>query len=212
MYFRKLPRKLLSLITLSAFILGMFLLPLVSGNIPVAKAQSQSSKNLVFIDPTTQYQEIEGWGTSLAWWANMVGGWDMPGRTGREARQELMDLIFDTEKGLGINIVRYNIGGGDNPEHDHYRRIEGDIPGFKKYPDSPYDWDADANQIWVLKQAQRIQGDDLIVEAFSNSPPWYMTVSGCNSGHTDASKDNLRPEYYDAFAEYLVDVTEYFKK
>lgn len=211
MYFRKLPRKLLSLITLSAFILGMFLLPLVSGNIPVAKAQSQSSKNLVFIDPTTQYQEIEGWGTSLAWWANMVGGWDMPGRTGREARQELMDLIFDTEKGLGINIVRYNIGGGDNPEHDHYRRIEGDIPGFKKYPDSPYDWDADANQIWVLKQAQRIQGDDLIVEAFSNSPPWYMTVSGCNSGHTDASKDNLRPEYYDAFAEYLVDVTEYFK-
>lgn len=202
-------KRLISFGTLLVFLISMLIIP--HNNFGIAETKEQTEKALVFVDPTTQYQEIEGWGTSLAWWANMVGGWDMPGRSGREARQELMDLIFDTQKGLGMNIVRYNIGGGDNPEHDHYRRIEGDMPGFKETPDSPYNWDADANQIWVLKQAQRIQGDDLIVEAFSNSPPWYMTVSGCNAGHTNASIDNLRPEYYDAFAEYLVDVTEYFK-
>ena len=30
---------------------------------------------------------------------------------------------------------------------------------------------------------------DLKVELFSNSPPWYMTQSGCNTGNFDASKD-----------------------
>ncbi len=30
------------------------------------------------VDPTVQYQTWEGWGSSLAWWAKVVGGFPEP--------------------------------------------------------------------------------------------------------------------------------------
>ena len=38
-----------------------------------------------------------------------------------------------------------------------------------------YDWEADINQINVLKAAADASGEDFIAEAFSNSPPYFMT-------------------------------------
>ena len=29
----------------------------------------------VKVDPTIQYQTIEGWGTAICWWGNLVGTW-----------------------------------------------------------------------------------------------------------------------------------------
>ena len=51
-----------------------------------------------------------------------------------------------------------------------------------------YDWEADKNQVAVLKAVAKASGNDFIAEAFSNSPPYFMTVSGCSSGNTDSSK------------------------
>ena len=75
-----------------------------------------------------------------------------------------------------------------------------------------YDWDADQNQVNVLKAAAKAAGDSFIAEAFSNSPPYFMTESGCSSGNTDAGKDNLRSDSYDAFACYMADVIEHWDK
>ncbi|NBH14367.1 hypothetical protein D3Z36_09320 [Lachnospiraceae bacterium] len=69
-----------------------------------------------------------------------------------------------------------------------------------------YDWDADRNQMNILKAAANAGGQDFIAEAFSNSPPYFMTNSGCSSGASDASKDNLRADSYHAFASYMADV------
>ena len=74
-----------------------------------------------------------------------------------------------------------------------------------------YDWDADINQINVLKAAAAASGEDFIAEAFSNSPPYFMTVSGCSSGHTDSNQDNLRSDSYKAFAKYMADVIEHWE-
>ena len=52
---------------------------------------------------------------------------------------------------------------------------------------------------------------DAIFEAFSNSAPWWMTYSGCVGGNVNANDDNLKPEYYEAFAHYLVDVCKHYK-
>ncbi len=35
-----------------------------------------------------------------------------------------------------------------------------------------YDWDADKNQMNVLKAAAKASGEDFLAEAFSNSPPY----------------------------------------
>ena len=195
----------------------LFLFQISSYSMTTPKADNSEKSNYVTVDPSVQYQEFEGWGTSLGWWANMVGDWDMTDATdeeGRSKREVLSELLFDKEKGLGINIVRYNIGGGDNPdkeEHpEHLTRIEGDIPGYKASADDEYNWEADKAQLGVLEDARNILGnDELKVEVFSNSPPWYMTQSGCNTGNFDASKDNLKADSYEEFAKYLTDVTEY---
>ena len=60
------------------------------------------------IDATSNFGTWQGWGTSLAWWANEWGD-----------RDDLADLFFTLKTtsvnqtsmpGLGMNIVRYNVG------------------------------------------------------------------------------------------------------
>jgi O-glycosyl hydrolase len=152
----------------------------------------------------TSYQVFEGWGTSLCWFGNVVGGFE------EANRNAIADRLFDPDDGLGLNVVRYNIGGGDAPAHDHMGAGK-EMPGFKSSASSDYDWNADANQRWMLDAARaRIPAEQFIAEAFSNSPPYWMTVSGCASGATDG-RNNLKTDHYDDFAEYLSEVALHFK-
>ena len=52
--------------------------------------------------------------------------------------------------GLGYNIFRYNIGGGENPAHEHMRQWR-EMPGFLNAAGT-WDWNADANQRNVLRR------------------------------------------------------------
>ena len=75
-----------------------------------------------------------------------------------------------------------------------------------------YDWTADQNQVNVLKAVAKASGNDFIAEAFSNSPPYFMTVSGCSSGNINSSQDNLRADSVNAFAKYMADVMEHWQE
>lgn len=144
---------------------------------------------------------FEGWGTSLCWWAHRLGYDD-------ELAQKSADLFY-SEKGLALNIMRYNIGGGDNPTHNHIRRTDSKIPGWVKLDEKgekSFTPEADKNQLNVLIKCIEAAGKEAFVEAFSNSPPYFMTVSGCSSGSSDAVSDNLKKECVTEFAEYLADV------
>ena len=158
----------------------------------------------VVVDPSVQSQPWEGWGTSLAWWAHVVGGFPEPIRT------EYMDKAFDPVKGLGLNVIRYNIGGGENPAHlppnKQFLSFRAAVPGFSPQP-GVWDWSADANQRYVLKAA--IQRGANQLEAFSNSPPWWATVSGSVTGGVNGA-DNMKPGMEDAFGDYLATVVKHF--
>lgn len=152
-------------------------------------------------DPAMPHQAFEGWGVSLGWWANGVGRWNEP------ERARIAGWIADPDTGLGYTLFRYNIGGGEAPGHDHMRRY-GDVPGYKPTETGPYDWSADASQRRVVADLAAGR-TGLVWEAFANSPPWWMTKSGCAAGNVDGS-DNLKPEYFDDFADYLADVVKKF--
>lgn len=154
------------------------------------------------VDPTKPGQVFEGWGTSLCWWAELAGKWS------EANRNRLIDAIVDPDTGLGYNCFRYNIGGGDRPDHTHLAEDRA-VPGFKKTETGAYDWTADPYQRNILLGIAS-RAKDPIFEAFSNSPPWWMTVSGCVSGNTNGA-DNLKPDKFGAFAEYLADVVKRYK-
>jgi O-glycosyl hydrolase len=160
-----------------------------------------SGTTLIKINPSVRHQTFEGWGTSLCWWANHVGGWS------EAKRNAVVDAVVDPANGLGYNVFRYNIGGGENPAHEHMGQYK-EMPGFEPSAGT-WTWDADANQRAIL---QRIvaRGTGVVLEAFANSPPYWMTKSGCASGNTDGS-NNLLDNSYDAFADYLTEVVKHYK-
>jgi O-glycosyl hydrolase len=169
----------------------------------------------VYIDPSYQhYAPFDGWGTSLVWFANITGGYP------DEIRDQLVDMLFG-EDGLRLNIARYNIGGGNAPDvRRDYMKVGATMEGFWRAPegitredmdwwdpDNPdhWNWDADANQRWWIDQI-RDRVDTW--EAFSNSPPWFQTVSGYVSGGFNPSTDQIRADRVGEFATYLVRVAE----
>ncbi|MBE6846903.1 MAG: alpha-L-arabinofuranosidase [Ruminococcus sp.] len=163
----------------------------------------------VVISPYNAYEinggVFEGWGTSLCWWANRIGYSD-------SLAQQAADVFYG-DNGLRLNIARFNIGGGDDPSHTHITRTDSNMPGYTVYRNGSvtYDWNADHNQRNVLLKAIAAAGDDMIVEMFSNSPPYYMTESGCSSGGNDPSVNNLKADYFDDFAAYLAEVSAHYQ-
>lgn len=175
------------------------------------KEGSVNSSSIDFeLDTTLQFQRLEGFGTSLCWWANMIGGWD-------EKKIDSILYLVCSPEGLNMRLFRFNIGGGDDPAHiGNHMCIKGamgtraEMPGYKSADHYPYDFTKDENQRKVLLKIKKIR-PDAIFEAFSNSPPYWMTISGCSSGGFEGGS-NLKPEFRDGFLDYLLDVVEYYKK
>ncbi|MFF8188240.1 glycoside hydrolase [Microbacterium sp. NPDC016588] len=182
-------------------------------------------------NPASAADPFEGWGTSLVWFANATGNYPA------DVRQKLFDAVFGQD-GLNLNIARYNIGGGNASDVPAYLRPGGAVPGFwnpdlaatdsqgaitsnyadrNRYkaawnPDDPnaYDFDADSAQRWWI---DALKGRITHWEAFSNSPPYFLTQSGYVSGGiNNATSEQLAPADMDKFAGYLVNVVDELEK
>lgn len=150
------------------------------------------------LNPETVHQTIAGFGASGCWWAQDVGGWQ-PDKVDR-----IVSLLFDQKAGIGLNIYRYEVGGGGvNNSTDPWRRAE----TFETAP-GQYDWNRDANAVSVMKKAVAAGVDDVMF--FANTPPGRMTVSGKTTGEDDGGP-NLRPEMQGDFARYLADIAQHFQ-
>jgi len=188
---------------------GLLALCMTAGAAGSLPPNTVSAASTVVISPYDTYAinhgVFEGWGTSLCWWANRIGYSD-------SLAQKAADTFFG-EDGLRLNIARFNIGGGDDPTHDHITRTDSNMPGYTIYNNGQvtYDWTADANQRNVLQRCVKAAGDDAIVEMFSNSPPYWMCKSGCSTGNKNAGENNLKDDCYDDFAEYLAEVCKHYE-
>ncbi|WP_423509508.1 glycoside hydrolase [Streptomyces xinghaiensis] len=164
----------------------------------------------VRVEPGTDYGAWEGWGTSLAWWANVFGDRD----DFADAFFTLGDVPYDgrTLPGLGLNIARYNLGAcGWNSVDGESMAVSPNIPRFKQIegfwqdwrdenPDSAaWNWNVDAKQRGALLRAHRRGAK---AELFSNSPMWWMCRNHNPSGAADGG-NNLQPWNYRQFATYL---------
>ena len=69
---------------------------------PGPRGDASGSKRIwrLTVDAAAERQAFEGFGTSLAWWALVVGSF------AESVRNKVADLMFDASKGLGLEVVR----------------------------------------------------------------------------------------------------------
>ncbi len=180
--------------------------------------------------------EFQGWGTSLCWWANRLGYSERltSEAAAKFYGDDGLDLnIGRYNVGGGDNVTGGEYAEENEFLHAaHIERSDSMVPGYCQdvtkmdlkihdlayYTDNfdradetsgyawNYNWTADQRQLAILEAAMKASGEDFIAEAFSNSPPYFMTNSGCSSGAEKSSEDNLRKDCYKAFAAYMADV------
>ena len=181
-------------------------------------AGTAAADSTTTVNPTANYGTWEGWGTSLAWWANVFGN-----------RDDFADLFFTTKSvtyngtslpGLGLNIARYNLGGCSANSYDGSSMVASpNIPAYKQIEgywhdwasatptSSSWDWSSDATQRAALvKATQR----GAISELFSNSPMWWM-CSNHNPSGAAGGGNNLQSWNYQQHAVHLATVAQYAK-
>ncbi|HWW87777.1 MAG TPA: glycoside hydrolase [Vicinamibacterales bacterium] len=89
-------------------------------------------------------------------------------------------------------------------------RPDAQMEGFQSGPGASFDWTRDASQRRMLHEAVKRGAN--ILEAFSVSPPYWMTVSGCASGNKAGQhEDNLIPNMQENFVSYLTTVVKHFR-
>jgi len=150
---------------------------------------------------------FEGWGTSLAWWADAIGNWQ-----NAKERSALEDALFNADNGLGLNVIRYNFGANaDTNQCSKSFRSHGSIDSFEP-SNGKWDWTTkDQAQLQVLKEAQTIIGTShtsAIFEGFANSAPAWMLMNHCTQGN--GSANNLNPAYEQNYAQYLATIVQHF--
>ncbi|MER6284235.1 beta-1,6-galactanase [Streptomyces sviceus] len=172
----------------------------------------------IAVSPGTSYGTWEGWGTSLAWWANVFG-----------ARDDFADIFFTTKSttyngtslpGLGLNIARYNLGASSwNTVNGESMVASANIPAFKQIEgywqdwnnedptSSAWHWTADANQRAMLVKATSRGATS---ELFANSPMWWM-CSNHNPSGASGGGNNLQTWNYRQHASHLAATALYAK-
>ena len=181
-------------------------------------AAAASSRTVVISSAeSTSFGTWEGWGVSLAWWAN-IWGEEANLASAIFSLSESVTVAGVAAPGLGLTTARYNVGGSSNiPTSDGKRMIASpNIPGWKQIEafwidsiDTPesWNWTRDANQVSMLKSAQSFGA--VSFELFSNSPVWWMLKNYNPSGSNDGTSDNLESAFIGNHSHYLVQVARH---
>ncbi|MBR3149978.1 MAG: hypothetical protein IKF64_07400 [Eubacterium sp.] len=149
-------------------------------------------------------QITKGWGTSACWWSQACKD--------PETQDEIINLLYGKD-GLGLNIYRYNIGGGTDEDNcrvpDPWRRTESMMLFDKEKEETSWDFSRDATAVQVMKKAVATGNVDTLV-LFANSPHYSQTSTGQASGGLLVHTCNIPKSKYKAFADYFLTVTEHF--
>ncbi|WP_075186608.1 glycoside hydrolase [Teredinibacter haidensis] len=167
------------------------------------------------IDFDKTYQQIDHFGASDAWSINpTLNKWMLENK--EENIENLADLLFSPEDGIGLSAWRFNIGAGsseqgsDSAISDSYRRAE----LLMAAPGGEIDINKQKGQIRLLQEAHERGVADFV--AFSNSPPVWATKNGLahpgnSSNRSTIGSTNLKGDSVNHFAEFLVGVLQYLR-
>ncbi len=161
----------------------------------------------VSIDPTVEYQEMEGIGASDCWLPNQIGQYWGICRSDIARLLFSQDIVNGVPQGIGLSMWRVNLGGGTAEQGDagqiaKNNRAEAYLTG------NVYDWNKCAGQRYFMEKAKNYGIESIVF--FSNTPLVQWTKNGFGYSN-QGGKANLKDEHYADFANYMVEVAKHFK-
>lgn len=142
------------------------------------------------------YQEIIGFGAAFTDASVAL----MTKSLSESARRDLIADLFGPAPGIGLNFMRIPIGASDfSPQHYSLD----DSPGGVGDPTlAHFSMEPQAHDLFPLLHEIRTVNPGLLIMASPWSAPAWMKDSG------KLVKGRLRPDAYDAFAQYLLRVSQ----
>jgi O-glycosyl hydrolase len=148
------------------------------------------------VDPDKTYQKMKGFGASMGMGADyFYSSYD------EATLRKALAYLYDKDEGIGLISYRYNVGGGFH-RGDPIKQTQ-----CVEVSPGVYDLTRDRGGIFLLDEVIKLGISQ--VTLFMNSPPGRMTVTGLTNGHPEG-KTNLKPEYFEEYADYCAGVTKAF--
>ncbi len=170
-----------------------------------------SEYNLIIIDPSVKFQQIDNFGASDSWSVQFVGKWP------DSKSNQMADWLFSMDTtnngqplGIGLSCWRFNIGagstgqGGGSGIADEWRRAECFLQA-----NGTYNWNRQLGQQWFLEAAHERGVEQFI--GFTNSPPVHLTKNGKAYG-SPGDPENIALSKIPEFTQFLVEVQKGLKQ
>ena len=159
---------------------------------PLQFASNRAPALTITIDDFVRYQQIDGFGASLT----DSSAWLISQKLSETQRRELLEMLFDRKKGIGLEILRQPMGASDFALESY---SYDDMPqGQEDRELKHFSIDHDkAYIIPILSEALAIN-PDLKVMGSPWSPPGWMKTSG------SMIQGTLLPAAYAPLAKYFV--------
>ncbi|GAB3880510.1 glycoside hydrolase family 30 protein [Spirosoma agri] len=155
-------------------------------------ANATNGNPTIDIDASQTFQSIDGFGYTLTGGSAMLLN-----RMDAKARAALLNELFSTEgNSIGVSYLRISIGASDLDDrvfsYDDLPEGQTDVD-LKKFSLDP----DRAHLIPVLKEILAINPAIKIMGSPWSPPAWMKTNSNSKGG-------SLKPEYYNAYAQYFI--------
>jgi glucosylceramidase len=146
----------------------------------------------ITVDDRTKYQQIDGFGASLT----DSSAWLISQKLTIPQRRELLQLLFDPKKGIGLSMLRQPMGASDFALADY---TYDDLPPGEVDPEMKhFSIDHDRGEIIPLLKEALALNPNLKIIASPWSPPGWMKTSG------SMIEGTLLPSAYAPLARYFV--------
>jgi glucosylceramidase len=159
---------------------------------PVQFGSNRSPALTINVNDSVRYQQIDGFGASLT----DSSAWLISQKLRETQRRELLEMLFDAKKGIGLKILRQPMGASDFALESY---SYDDVPQGQQDPElRHFSIDHDkAYIIPILREALAIN-PDLKIMGSPWSPPGWMKTSG------SLIQGTLLPAAYAPLAKYFV--------
>lgn len=152
-------------------------------------AQPLETEACVFVDPTHSYQSMLGIGGALT-----DASAETFAKLPQDKQQEMLKAYYDGQSGIGYTLGRTNIHSCDfsSDTYTYVKDNDSTLQSFSVAHDEKY-------RIPFIKQVLAAAGGKLTLYCSPWSPPAWMKDNNdmLHGGH-------LKPEYYQAWANYYV--------